>query len=256
MQKNNTTLQFFITPHAGKRLIAKAFICIPEILGALENKTIAIIAGTTNGYIAQELLAHIGQSEGFSRNGFYRGITLPPHYRANNPTAGFTGDVVLEKGKWEKGKTIFDVAAQLTKGDIILKGANALDMINRKAAVMIGHPEGGTIMAALTAVIGKRSVLYIPVGLEKRVCGNLDEIAASINSPAASGPRLIPIQGTIITELDAINVMTGCKATLIAAGGICGAEGGYWIAVTGTEEQVSKAAKIIRSVEGEPPCTL
>ena len=35
------------------------------------------------------------------------------------------------------------------------KGANALDMINRKAAVMIGHPEGGTIMAALTAVIGK-----------------------------------------------------------------------------------------------------
>lgn len=256
MGKNMVLQQFFITPQAGKRLIAKAFTYIPEILRALKNQTIVIIAGTTNGYIAEELLNHIGQGEGFSRSNFFRGITLPPNYEGNKTSSEFPGDVVIEKGTWLKGKTVFDVADRLDRGDIILKGANAVDIVNRKAAVMVGHPKGGTIQAILTAVIGKRTVLYIPVGLEKRVCGNIDTIASGINSPGAEGPRLMPVQGTIITELDAIRLMTGCQAELSAAGGVCGAEGGCWIAVSGSEDQVSRAADIFGSIRNEPAFTL
>ncbi len=236
MRKGNLLQQFFLTPQAGKRLIAKAFLYIPEVLRALKNQTIVIIAGTTNAYIAQEMLQYIGQSEGFTMQGFYRGITLPPGYAGNKPSAEQPADVVIENGAWVKGKTIFDTADQLGQGDIIIKGANALDMENHKAAVLIGHPKGGTIHASLAAVIGRRSVLYLPVGLEKRVCSNLDVLAAALNSPEASGPRLMPVQGTIVTELDAIRVLSGCQADLIAAGGIGGAEGGLWIAVSGTEE--------------------
>lgn len=256
MQNDNLLQQFFLTPQAGKKLIAKAFVNIPGILAALESKTIVVIAGSTNGYIAQELLQHIGQDEGFSRQGFYRGITLPPGYAGNKPSAGFPGDVVIKNGTWLRGKTIFDAVDQLDKGDIIIKGANALDMTNRKAAVLVGHPKGGTIQAAMTAVIGKRAVLYLPVGLEKRVCGNLDTLAAAINSPGATGPRLMPVQGTIVTELDAIRILSGCQAELIAAGGICGAEGGCWIAVSGSSEQVSKAGEFLRSIKNEPPFQL
>lgn len=254
--KKGTLQQFFLTPQAGKRLIAKAFPYIPEILRALKNQTIVIIAGTTNGYIAEEMLAYIGQSEGFSRQGFYRGVTLPPNASPNPSPKEFSGDVVIENGNWVRRKTIFDVADQLNQGDIIIKGANALDLVNRKAAVMIGHPKGGTIQASLTAVIGRRAVLYLPVGLEKRICGNLDSLCAVVNSPDATGPRLMPVQGTIITELDAIRILSGCQAELIAAGGVCGAEGGYWIAVTGADDQVSNAADILRSVADEPPFEL
>lgn len=256
MKRGLSLQQFFLTPQAGKRLIAKAFIYIPEILRALKNQTVVIIAGTTNGYIAEEVLSYIGQSEGFTRKGFYRGITFPPQASAGNSASKFAGDVVIENGNWNRGKTIFDVVDQLSQGDIIIKGANAVDLTNRKAAVMIGHPKGGTIQASLTAVIGKRAVLYLPVGLEKRISGNLDTLCAAVNSPDATGPRLMPVHGTLITELDAIRILTGCQADLIAAGGVCGAEGGYWIAVTGAEDQVSKAADILNSVATEPPFEL
>ncbi|HEY8500550.1 MAG TPA: hypothetical protein VIL89_08030 [Clostridia bacterium] len=257
MRKNDITKQFIITPEAGKRLIAKAFVYIPEILRALKNQTIVIVAGTTNGYVAGELLNHIEQSGGFKRDHFYRGITRPPRYSSENTgkpdsEAEFPGDVVIEKGVWLKGKTIFDVSRNLEKGDVIIKGANALDVVNRKAAVLIGHPEGGTTSVAISAVIGKRVVLYIPVGLEKRVPGNLDLIAERINSPNAIGPRLFPISGNIITELDAIRLITGASAEIIAAGGVCGAEGCYYVAVSGSEEQVENAEGIIKSAYNAP----
>lgn len=256
MRKGNILHQFFLTTQAGKRLIAKAFPYIPEILRALKNQTIVIIAGTTNSYIAKEMLQYIGQDEGFSGRGFHRGITFPPGYAGNKTSVGPVSDVVIEKGTWIRDKTIFDVIDQLKQGDIIIKGANALDVERRKAAVLVGHPKGGTIQASLAAVIGRRAVLYLPVGLEKRVCGNLDALAAAVNSPDASGLRLMPVSGTIVTELDAIRILSGCQADLIAAGGVCGAEGGCWIAVSGTDDQVSKAGEFIRSVEKEPPFEL
>ncbi len=70
--------QFLITPAAGKRLIAKALVKHPSIIKALKSGTVAIIAGTTNGYVAEEILADIGQIKGFSRKNFFRGLVLPP----------------------------------------------------------------------------------------------------------------------------------------------------------------------------------
>jgi hypothetical protein len=70
--------QFVLIPAASKRLIAKAMLAHTAIQAALKSGTIAITAGTTNGYVAEEILTSIGQSEGFSRERFFRGITLPP----------------------------------------------------------------------------------------------------------------------------------------------------------------------------------
>lgn len=138
--------QFVLTPAAGKRLMAKALALHPAILKALHSHTIVIIAGTTNGYIAEEILLALGQEEGFYKDRFFRGITLPPG-RTNDEgrladQGHFPGDVVIEKGIWQKGTTIFDVAARLKEGDLILKGANALDPVRHQAGVLIGHPQG------------------------------------------------------------------------------------------------------------------
>ena len=45
---------------------------------------------------------------------------------AKTPKASFPGDVVISDGKWQKGKTIFDVEDSLKTGDMVLKGANAV----------------------------------------------------------------------------------------------------------------------------------
>ena len=253
--------QVLLTPAAGKRLIGKGIARHPDVITALKGGTVVVIAGTTNGYVAQELLAVIGQAQDFRRERFFRGITLPPGRPASETgrlpdESGFPGDVVIKDGVWKKGETIFDVAADLKEADVILKGANAVDLASRRAAILIGHPQAGTIGASLPAHFGRRVRLILPVGLEKRITGNLDELAARINAPGAHGPRLLPVPGEIFTELDAIALLTGAKAQLSAAGGVAGAEGSVWLAISGNTVQENGAAALIHSVASEPPFTI
>jgi hypothetical protein len=249
--------QVTITPAAGKRLIGKAIAKHAAVMTALKGGTLVIIAGTTNGYVAEEILTAIGQAQDFRRNRFFRGVVLPP----SRPTAqsgrlpdesAFPGDVVIKDGVWQKGKTIFDVSDDLREGDVIMKGANTVDLIQRRAAILIGHPQAGTIGASLKAVVGRRVRLLIPVGLEKRIFGNIDELAAKMNEPGAHGPRLFPVPGDIFTEIDAIALLTGAHAQLVAAGGVGGAEGSVWLAISGEPSQENGAAALIQSVAGEP----
>jgi hypothetical protein len=249
--------QFVLSPAAGKRLIAKAMLTHEHVRNALKNATVVVIAGTTNGYVAEEMLSFIGENQAFPRNRFFRGIVLPPDRPKKEDgrvpdESGFPGDVVIAKGVWQKGKTIFDVVHDLTEKDVIIKGANAVHLESRRAAVLIAHPQAGTIGASLPAHYGRRVPLIIPVGLEKRVSGNLDELAAEMNHPGAQGPRLLPVPGEIVTELDAIFMLSGAKARLVAAGGVAGAEGSVWLALSGEEEQENKALAILQSVAREP----
>lgn len=249
--------QFLLTPAMGKRLIARALVSHPAIRAALSSGTIAIIAGTTNGYVAEEILKGIGQVEGFSRRRFFRGVVLPPAQHTTKEgrlpdESAFPGDVVIVNGIWQKGMTIFDVVDDLLEGDVILKGANALDLSRRQAAVLVGDRRGGTIVAALQAVLGRRARIILPTGLEKRVPGDLMERAGRLNAPGASGPRLMPVPGEVFTEIDAISFLTGACAELVAAGGVGGAEGSVWLSVSGTEKQMEEAMKVIKVVSREP----
>lgn len=249
--------QFVITPAAGKRLIGKALAKHDVVAKALKKGSIVIVAGTTNGYVAEEILKNIGQIKAFKRDHFYRGIILPPGRPMSSrgrsyDESKFPGDVIIRQGVLEKGKTIFDVVDDLQEGDVVMKGANAVDVIQRKAAILIGHPKGGTIGATLPAVVGRRVKLIIPVGLEKRVSENIDALAARMNAPGVQGPRLWPVPGEIFTELDAIAILTGAQASLVAAGGVGEAEGSVWLMVTGKPAQEKASEALIKSVANEP----
>jgi hypothetical protein len=253
--------QIFLTVAMGKRLIGKAVAAHPAVVDALKQGTVVIIAGTTNSYVAEEILEAIGRKDKFSRRRFFRGISLPPHYKTTDAgrLAGdneFPGDVVIRDGLWQEGKTINDAAAELKEGDVIIKGANALDIVHKRAAILIGNPQGGTITVALTTVAGRRVRLLIPIGLEKRISGDLDEIANKVNTPGNKGFRLLPVPGEVITEIEALRLLTGVKAEMIAAGGISGAEGCVWLSLEGSPEQVQQTEKLIQSVSSEPQFTL
>lgn len=248
--------QFLITPSAGKRLIAQAMVNHPAVKKTLKDGTLVIIAGTTNGYIAEEIFKS-QTTPGFSRKYFFRGVNLPP----NKPVtiegrmpdeSNFPGDIIIVKGIWQKGKTIGDVVDSLKEGDMIIKGANALNLERKQAAILIGHPKAGTLGLTLPAVAGRRVKLVVAVGLEKRITGDLHILAQKINEPGSSGYRLLPVPGEVFTEVDAFKLLTGADAQLMSAGGVCGAEGSYWLLVTGTQEQEEAAQKVFDSVADEP----
>lgn len=247
--------QSILTPAAGKRLIARAVARHEAITGALANGTIVIVAGTTNRYVAEELLAAIGRAGAFTGKGFFRGLALPPG-KAAGGKGKFPGDVVIRRGALVEGATIFDLADNLVEGDVVLKGANAFNPLNGQAGVLIGHPKGGTIVAALQAVVGRRARLILPVGLEKRVPGDLHQLARGINLPGNEGSRLLPVCGEIVSEIEAIAILTGCRTQIVAAGGVGGAEGAVWLAISGDGEAEESARELIRSVEREPPFAL
>jgi hypothetical protein len=248
--------QVLITPSAGKLLIAKALSKHPAIQSAMKNGTLVLVAGTTNGYLAQEILQNLGYKD-FSKTRFFRGITLPPNQLTSaegrlKDESQFPGDVIITKGVWQKGKNLAEVADLLRQGDCIVKGANALDLEHGQAAILIGHPKAGTAGLSIPAVFGRRVKLIIAVGLEKRVSGNLNAIAEKLADPDGEGYRLLPIVGQVFTELDAIKELSGATAELIAAGGVCGAEGSCWLLVSGTKKQEEDAEKIVSQVENEP----
>ena len=84
------------------------------------------------------------------------------------------------------------------------------------------------------------------MGLEKRVFEDVNLLAQRCNAAGAQGPGLYPMLGEVFTELDAIKVLTGAEAVLLAAGGVYGAEGASWLGIDGSEEQVQAAVELIK----------
>lgn len=239
-------IQFYLTPSEGKRLIGKAAAILPDIQTAVKEHTVVVISGTTNAPVAYELLKLIGDdTERFSHCNFFRGITVPP---GTDLKSDFIGDVVIQKGKWLYGKTIFDVEDELGKDDIILKGANAVNLCDKEAGVLLGNPKVGTALPIITAVYGQRAKLYVPVGTEKRVDLKISDLAAIVNDRESEGLRLLPLPGEIITELDAVSILSGTKPVLIGGGGVLGAEGGSYYMAEGTDEELDVLRTILRSV--------
>ena len=81
-----------------------------------------------------------------------------------------------------------------------------------------------------------------------------DDLMARVNAPGNEGPRLMTLPGEVFTELDAIAMLTGASATVLAAGGVYGAEGAIWLGIEGSPQQVQAAGELIQSLANEPPC--
>jgi len=62
----------------------------------------------------------------------------------------------------------------------------------------------------------------------------------------------LPVPGEIFTEIDAIALLTGASTSLVAAGGVSGAEGSVWLIVSGKPSQEKAAEAFIKSVVAEP----
>lgn len=240
--------QVVLTVAESKRLIAKGVAALPEVQKAMREGIVVVAKGTTNAYVLEELWGRR-----FDKRRYRSGITTPEEpERLDEPQGEPIPDVVFMKGEVAKELNRFNAVEQMAKGDVYIKGANALDYEGGVAGVLIGSGTGGTLGATLGSIIGKKINLVIPVGLEKLVYGDINELHWLASQEDSEGPSLWPITGTIMTEIEAMGILTGVDAYLYAAGGLAGAEGAVRLLLDGTEEQVDSTLNLVESIKGEP----
>lgn len=242
---------FVLTVAESKRLIARAVKAHPLVVKALNEGIVAVAKGTTNAYVAEELLGR-----GLHKAHYCMGVTTPPGREGPAPTANELPDVVLRHGEPVEGTSATEIVHEMGPGDVFIKGANALNYEKKQAGILIGHPSGGTIGQAIGTVVARRATLLIPVGLEKSIPGDIHGLYRDLTEvgPGGDGPTLWPIDGMIFTEIEALRLfMSGGRAAPISAGGVAGAEGSVRVSVWGSPEHVARAEGAVEVVRGEPP---
>ncbi|MGD9519319.1 MAG: hypothetical protein AB7W28_07360 [Armatimonadota bacterium] len=239
-----------LTVAQSKRLIARAVPQVGIVRRALMEGTVIVCKGSTTAYVAEELTGRR-----LRKDRYILGRVLPSGFEApEGMWEGGLNEVVLRRGRPVEGVALADALTELTAGDVIIKGANALDYRAGLVGHLIGHPTGGTLGAILGYIHGKGAHLVVPVGLEKLVTADLSVIAQRLQEAHSdtSMPRFWITGGCIVTEIEALQVLTGVEVAHIASGGICGAEGAVWLRVFGTSEGLEKAANLLREVQSEP----
>jgi len=240
---------FVLTVSESKRLIAKGVAKWPSVRRALKDGMVVVATGTTNSYVVEELLGRR-----IDKTSYRSGLTLPERpIKEIRMSREIMPDLVLRAGKPVEGLDRFTAVDEMKAGDVYIKGANALDYRRKLAGVLIGLDTGGTIGTVLGKLVGKRIELVVPVGLEKLVYEDIYEIARRLAESGTDGPRMMPVWGTIITEIEALKVLTGVEALLVSSGGVCGAEGSVRLLVGGEKEQLEATERLLDEIWGEPP---
>jgi hypothetical protein len=154
---------FTLTSSESKRLLGKAVAAMPEVQQAKDNGYLVVGRGSTNAFILEEILGTKMDKERYVAGQVIKGVmcVLGAGLR--------TKPVIFHKGELlnvEPGT----VVGKLTPGDILIKGANAVDPFGNVGIVMAGA--GGGMMGQSYMALKAEGVSTIyPVGLEKLIRG-------------------------------------------------------------------------------------
>jgi len=243
--------QISLTVSESKRLIAKAIAQMPIIKKAMKDGMVIIARGTTNTYVSEEIL-----DKSIERGAFVTGKVYPKKGgKRLNPSTRLS-EIILINGKADEQISYSEAVKKLKAGDVMIKGANALDNKNKTVGVYIGSSSGGTTGKFLPYVVAKKAYLVIPIGLEKLITGDLIELSNKMRDPVESLNKVLSmflLTGEIVTEIEALKILTGVSAFQSGAGGIGGAEGGVRLVLRGSRDQVENALNIVEGIYEEPP---
>ena len=238
-----------LTVSESKRLIAKGFCNIPEVQERLKKGMIILTRGTTNTYIAEELVGLKAP-----HGSFLTGHFVPQGTKALNKGVAPTEEIILIDGKQTNMKYT-EALKRLQEGDIVVKGGNLLNYHKKQAAVCIGAPDGGTTYRFLPYVGKGKAQLIIPIGLEKETSGNLsqyEQVLALPHEKLTFLPKIHLFQTVrIFTEIEALKQIANVKVLPFGVGGVAGREGGISLAVIGTKGDVDKILQFIQTIQGE-----
>lgn len=245
---------FTLKSAESRRLLAKAVLAMPEVKVALNSANVILAGGTTNAFIAQELLG----KEGISPELCTVGVSTDGLVCVTDPDSRKMFPVVYKKGVPMPDMTIRDALNDFSIDSVVIKGANAVDPDGNVGVITSGF-DGGTIPVVLGTVTSTGLKMITPVGLEKLVpsvkeaCKAVGARRIDISLGADFGMYHLATT-EVVTEIEALDILFGLKATLVAAGGIGGNEGAVLLSVDGDEDKVKACVEFIENeVKGEPP---
>ena len=152
---------FTLTPAESKRLLGKALAALAEVQNAKMKGYLLISRGSTTAYVAEEHLGEKVAKERAMAGQVIRGVlcVLSAEERAK-PVTFHKGQVLpVEPG------TVLD---KLSRGDIVIKGGNAVDAFGN-VGVLMANPAGGTMGQFYMAMKARGLEIIYPVGLEKLI---------------------------------------------------------------------------------------
>ena len=265
-----------LTPSESKRLIAKAVAVLPEVRKAFTSGRMIISEGTTNAYVVEELLGTPLPREIYACGAICGGLSAVPtevrvmpyllkqgepfDTRATEEQRRKAGDIEEDADQFHP-KTNWELHADLINefeaDDVLIKGATAVDQWGN-AGVFVAEGDGGSIGRDLPVVLARGSQLIVPVGLEKLVPSVAEASKnCSINRFKHSFgfcPAVMPlVNAEVVTEVQALKILTGVTAIHVASGGIGGSEGAVVLSLGGKEQDVDHSFELVKSIKGEPP---
>lgn len=238
-----------LTPAESKRLIAKAVVGLPEVQWAYANGRLAVTNGTTNAYVLEELTGEKVPPYRFSIGMVTGGLLT---MSAKDDRVGSKFFVKGEPVEMESR----DFLKTLEKGDVVIKGGNAVDA-QGTAGVLVGNETGGTIGAVFGIACVRGIPIIMPIGLEKLI-SSVPEAATGWGQLTLSYAMGLPCwitpvsTGLVVTEIQALGLLAGVRARHVAAGGVGGSEGAVVLLIEGYEDGLQKAVAAVEAVKGEP----
>src|SRR4030042_569926 len=250
---------FVFTPAESKRLIGKAVAKMEEVKKAFKKSNIMIGHGSTNVYVLEEILGKEKLLELMDSSFFLSGIivrgTLCSTLGSEKPPI-----VLIKKGVvTPPPPTMSEMLRDFKSDSVVIKGASAIDL-EGNAGVFVAHPEGGTIGWALGAILARGIRLITPVGLEKLVPSVKRSISLcgqeTLDYVQGKKVGMIPLSNAkVVTEIEAMKILTGVDAYHVASGGVSGSEGSVTLVVEGSKPRLNKVINLVESIKGEPSLT-
>ena len=246
---------FSLTPWESKRLIGRAVSNLPEVQHALKHSQMIIAHGSTNVYVAEEVLGYCPERDKYVSGQVING-TLCQTEPSEKPAI-----MRLVKGiPVPPVPTMEETMAGWDDTCLFIKGANAVDP-EFNAAIFNAHPGAGTIGFAYGKICGMGIPLIVPVGLEKLIpsvkeaCTELGH--AKVDYFYGTKIGMLPlINAKIITEIQAFNILFDLNVTHVGGGGVSGSEGSIVLSAHGNDEAINTAIDEISKIKGEPPLEL
>jgi hypothetical protein len=259
--------QVSLTPTESKKLIAKAIASMKIVQNAFKKGIIALHPSSSTIFIVEELIGRFPDTAVWvcgvivPKGACLSAEALGSHHLDKTPNflrspATIPHTWVIEKGKLRSGIPLGEILDRMGHDDVYIKGVNAIDS-NNTVGILIGNRvEGGTFGLVMSAAKRKGFQLVFPAGLEKLIPIPMEKAAEeaaqrnlltySMGMPCA----LLIGHGMVVTELTALEMLTGTTAIPISAGGLGGAEGGITMVIKGNDEQGNKAIEYIEGIKG------
>jgi len=238
-----------ILPREGKRLIARGVLALPEVKRVLENGWFVVSRGITPSYILEELT---GQD-----------------YDTANCTAGIVtegrmasvleddrlGPWVFKNGNLDETPALV-VLDQFTAHDVSVKGANAVDP-DGNIGVFAADKAGGTVGGIWPTITARGAHWVAPVSLERLIPSVIEAARHCGNhlwdyTMGQSAGFMPVVNALVVTEVQAIELLTGVTAVHVGSGGVAGSEGAVMLALEGEHDVVLEAFELIEDIKGEP----